>query len=495
MAWHTIAKISAWSASAALLSCGIGLASAEDNAPKPKPDLKPIPVHQKRLGAEMEGFGRALSDLLEEYHQNNMGDDGKDIESQEESRKKIEDITGMKIPKILQNLREGELKRTAEGQDEVVVELDAMIKKLQKEVGPAEAVHAIDNAIRLQKEVNRKLEDNKERDPAREGKPPQELTGDQRRDNAETSAKEREVNPAIAAAVTALKRHADSIRPDDPAAASKIDQTVSELTGQKPGEKSDVAADDIDNNRPSQAHKKGDEIIAVLMHAKNNLPGNDDPVKRAENHLDRLERIKHDQDDAHAETSGLKPSDDEGTNRAMGKQGDVTAGLDDARGNDHPELDPLIKQSKTIGHKIADGKPGEAHDGQGELGHELDRAIARAKSDVAAAKAGKGQPGKPGQPGQPGSPDSAPGEGDPSSETAQQPGEQAKPGEGKETKEHQAGVGTIQFGHLRTQQKEAQWNVSLAAKDRADVMQAESAKFPQRYRRQIMNYFQSLAGE
>jgi hypothetical protein len=60
--------------------------------------------------------------------------------------------------------------------------------------------------------------------------------------------------------------------------------------------------------------------------------------------------------------------------------------------------------------------------------------------------------------------------------------------------QHTAQKGAFEYGRMSSGEKEAQWNVALPPRERAEVEQAIKEKMPARYRRQITLYYQNLAG-
>ncbi|MCW8129694.1 MAG: hypothetical protein KIS92_04840 [Planctomycetota bacterium] len=485
--------------SAGALWCGtqFGAVHAEDQAPKPEPQLRPLPQNQKQVGAGIEGIGRQLGDLLEQIEENRVGEAARDLSKHAPSRAKLGELSDRTIPRIVDQLRQGELEQSLAGQDAVIRELTAMITSLKTELGPYEAERELRRAIELQTKASGRLGEQREKDPAREGKRPGDLTPEQRNENKEVAGGQRDVTDAIGRAIGKLKEEKERIEKTDPAGANEIGRIVDDLERNKPSEKSDTAAGEIEANRPANAGKVQGEVLETLRRALAQLPGQHDPERTLEERIARLETAQRHQGEANAETGGLKPEDEEGANRALKHQGEVTEDVNPNSGPKEPGardpvLDPLHRKSREISRKIAEGKLDEGRGLQGELAREIGRALTETKKQLADAKNNKGQPGTPGKPeGQPGAP-GQPGEpGQPGAETAQSP----EPSEAKESKEHEGGVGAFTYGKLRGAPREEGWNVSLAGKERADVEQAQTQKIPSRYRKQIEAYYQCLASQ
>ncbi|MBI3831078.1 MAG: hypothetical protein HY291_16285 [Planctomycetes bacterium] len=513
-----------WVACAAIC-CGMSLPQAlgADAAPKPEspalapataPALKAVPQNQKKIGADLGHFGKELEALLDEVHEN-LGKDASEFAPQDSSRKKIERLSEQVIPRIVERLRAGDAQALGEGaeaQEGVVKELEEMVKALKQEVQPWELGHALDHAIELQVKAAGMVDESREKHPEQTGKPPEQLDPNAKSAAGEMGEKQHGVTGAIEHAVVELKRKADEIRPTDPTTAGKIDDTVHEIEHAKPGETSNTAATEIEKNHPERARTHQEEVLRILRTASAKLPGNDDPVAGLERKLHGLEEARTKQHEAIGETHGLDPKDDEGAARAAGKQGEVSTALgkageptgeqpgkptDEQPGKPAGELGAAHGKSEAAKHEIASGKPEAAEGHQHEVLREIESAIARTKQEIASAKAGKpgksGKSGKgePGQPGQPGNPEPGQGE-DPKGEGQESQVAQTPT---PESKEHPAGVGAFAYGRQRGEAHNATWNVSLQAKERGEIAQAEVQKFPMRYRKQIENYYRSLAGE
>lgn len=527
-------------------------------APARAPAVKAVPQNQKKIGADLGRFGKDLADVLDEVREN-LGSDATDFSQHDGSREKIERLSEQVIPRIVERLREGDSKALGEGvkgQESVVKELEAMIKALKKEMQPWEVGRTLEHAIELQEKAAGKVDESREKHPEHVGKTPEQLDPTAKAEAGELGEKQRGVTSAIAHAVRELKRHAEEVRPTDPTTAGKIDDTVRELEHGKLGETSDTAATEIERNHPERARTHQENVLRTLRAASAKLPGKDDPIAALERKLHGLEGALGKQREAIAETHGLDPKDDEGAARAAGKQGEVSTALGkvgdpsseqpgkpsgeqpgkpegeqpgkpeggqpgkpegeqagkpsgeqpgkpngeqagkpsgEQPGQPSGELGSAHGKSEKAKHEIASGKPGAAEGHQKEVLHEIETAIARTKQEIAGAKAGKGgKPGK-GEPGQPGSTEPGQGQGeDPKGEGQEK---QVANTPTPESKEHQAGVGAFVYGKQRGEVRDATWNVSLQAKERADIAQTEAQKLPMRYRKQIENYYKSLAGQ
>lgn len=464
----------------------LGCVCAEESAPAPVParEAKPLPLQQKKIGAEIDKAGRLLQDLLDEAAQN-FGRELQDFAEDKTSRAVLEELSGRSIPRIVDRLREGDagaLQESARDQQQVVEELDRLIKVLKTELTPWAARKGLEHALELQHAAASAV---KSGDDA--------TAADLRR----AGELQRKVTAAIDDARRKLDAYASQIRPHDPEGAAKVDRVRSGLEAARLADTSTAAADDIDRNKPELAHAKQEKVIGILVDAAKGLPGHDDSVASAERKVKGLEAARGKLDEAIGATNDLRPEDDEGAAAVAGKQGEVSAAISAALDGDPGRKDDLADKSNDAKRDIASGKPGSANGKQKDLAGDLDRELTRAKDELAAAKAGKGQskPGQaqagkpqPGQPGPNGQPEGAPAPGEGLAQTAN-----AKPT--PESKQHEAGLGTIQYGKLRADLQPGVWHVALQAKNRSDVLQAVAQKFPQRYRRQLAIYYQNLARE
>src|SRR5438105_296919 len=125
----------------AALLCSLGLAAAEEN---PVKNIKPIESAQQKVGDSLHQTADGMREVLDELKWN-IGVELQARENVEKSGVKLDDISTKSVPKAVQSLQDSRLnvvplkeglKQGMQNQDEVIRQLQDLLKQIQRDISP-----------------------------------------------------------------------------------------------------------------------------------------------------------------------------------------------------------------------------------------------------------------------------------------------------------------------------------------------------------------------
>ncbi|MCZ7644779.1 MAG: hypothetical protein M5U26_05770 [Planctomycetota bacterium] len=181
-----------------LIGCAAfaGWAGAEEStpAPAPSPDgskaTKPLQSQQQKVGTQLGKTSDQFGEVIEELKENL----GVELESKEKVKtasEKLKSLQEQAIPKIVNDMKDGELRKALVNQGVVTTELTKLLKQMQKELAPAVSQKALKDAIKKQKSALTKAKETRLANENLEGKPRSQLT-EEEKERAEGSRRRAE---------------------------------------------------------------------------------------------------------------------------------------------------------------------------------------------------------------------------------------------------------------------------------------------------------------
>jgi hypothetical protein len=372
-----------------LVTCG---AEEPKDAPKDSPlkNVKPVENSEAKLGDQIHKTSDGLRDLLDEIQQNivKIQDEdhvkGATTKLDHVSTKMVGDVVDALVAARKGGTPKEGLKNAINGQDEVIKELRALLRKMQGQLNPEATHKLLDAAIKKQEEAMAKTKETRVRKDL-EGKPTARLTEDDKKALTETNDKQKEATEELDKALSELKQEAEAAKKDTPALAENIEKAEQKLQQAGAKEKSNEAQNDINENKLRAAEQKEAEVLAALREADKQLAQNTDKIDQLEKNIADLKKTREKQAETQKETKNLDTKNDQAVAQAAKDQGEVSKALDDLK-KDNPELAPTEKNSETAAADIGENKPREAVGEQQKVLEALDQAIAKADKDLANAQ-------------------------------------------------------------------------------------------------------------
>ncbi|MCZ7644777.1 MAG: hypothetical protein M5U26_05760 [Planctomycetota bacterium] len=475
--------------SALWLSCvvlGYGLA-AEERAPQPdearaaERATRPIQSRQQKVGLQLDKTAVQFGEVLEEVHENF----GVVLEAQgklEGAGEKLKDLNRDEIPRILRELKEGELRKALSGQGLVNDELSKLLSQVERDLAAALVQDILKNAIEKQRTALDKVKETRLTHEGLEGRAPGELNGEERDALKKAADDQSKATGELEKAKKELRQRIGNLQKSDPDGAEPFRKVLDRIEGDDTERTSRDAGADIGDNKLAGGERKQEKVLNTLRDAEKELnKRTDDEVGRLEKNLADLQDTRDRQRRTNSETENLNPKHDADVNRNAQDQHEVSRRLDGLKA-DNPELDGAPKKSDEARDGILKDDPSKAKGAQHEVLDALGRAIERTRKDLAEARNRERQ-------GEPADENGPPAGGPPvqASSPSGAEGQEAKDGQ-----PHDAGVGGFRYGKLAAD-RERNWVVALPQKEREEVEQSLRLSAPPEYRRHIQLYYQSLA--
>lgn len=462
---------------------------------------------QKSISSQTTTTGQEVLGLIDEYRYNGIGDKAKltVLDTLSKSLEQMSDpnakgaernmpwvTTRLSHARQLQNLvaLRSELVDAADGQGEIVVKLDKLLKQLQEQFGKqlkTDLAQVINEQKRLKETTEKLAEKNL-------GQKAEELNKEQQKDLEKTAEQQNQLEQQVQEAVQALKEQAQEQKASDPEQAKEIEKALEKLTDAKVQDAIQEAAQDIADNQLAQAQEAQQKVLDALEKAQEQLasqsPQQQDPsIAQLEQQLAQVENIQQQQQQLLEKTEALdQSSTPQEFNQLQTQQAQLQAQL--AQVQPPPALESTAKKAQEAQKEAAQelgeqdkaeaaGEMKEALAALEELQQGLEQQLAEATG--APMPPMPGQPGQPKPPGQP-----MPGE-EPPQLVVQNQSQTVDPKEPKELGSE------LLDGEKNNDQGTSTWQVDLPAKERETLTSAQKDRFPTRYERQLTLYYQNLA--
>ncbi|HLX63165.1 MAG TPA: hypothetical protein VKX17_17980, partial [Planctomycetota bacterium] len=285
----------------AAVSCclfGVAYSAAEEpvkDAPKENPlkAVKPIENTQVKVGEGLHRTSDQIRDLEDEIQQNILKVDNESeiknatVKLDHVSTKMVGDVMDALVAARKGDTPKEGIKTAINGEDEVIKELNLLLKRMKGQLNPENTHKLLDAAIKKQEEALAKTKETRIRKEL-EGKPKAQLNEEDKKALTETNDKQKEATDELEKAVNELKQEAQATAKDNPQQAENMKKAEDKLEQAGAKEKSNEAQNDIGENKLRSAEQKENDVLAALREADKQLAQANDKIDKLEANLEKL---------------------------------------------------------------------------------------------------------------------------------------------------------------------------------------------------------------